>query len=211
VVPASADPITIAGGTAGTIPAGGSNSYVSAGFFPGPSIGGYYGATINVSVPVQSTITFDFFGADTQLHNEFNFFGSELFDHPGGTIISPNLNTPLATFSTTIVGSGALPFRFDVNSDASSVANGANPNNFGGGATGPNFFVSCNPFGGAAGSGGTNCSTLYIFLDDVGGKSGYNGSLVRVSFPQIPEPASFGLMALVLTGLGMAARQRRRA
>ena len=190
------------------------NNFISPGFFSGPQIGGYFGSQVTVDVPAVSTIRFEFFGAEALFHNEFNFFGSELFDHPGGTVLAPNLGAPLASFQTLIIGFGLLPFSFDFNVDGVSglppafLANGSNLNIVTDPTGVPNFFASCDPFSGTAGAGGTTCSTLYLFLDDFGAlDADHDDFLVRISVAAAPEPATLSLLGLGL--LGFAGRRAR--
>jgi hypothetical protein len=208
--PAYAAPFTLSGGTAGTIPGtNGNNNFIGT-LFGGPQMGGYFGSQILFNALSGSTLMIDFFGAEAGFVNNFVYSGTTVFTHNGGLNIASNLNTPKATFSTTIGGSGTLPFLFRVNSGAGSVSNGTNPNDFGGRSLGPNFFASCNPLSQAAGAGGTNCNSLYLFLDDggAGPDDDHDDFLVRLSVAQVPEPATI-FTGLVGVGLFIARRKSR--
>lgn len=198
--PAYAGPINTVGGTAGTIPSGASNDFVP-GLFPGPMIGGYFGGQIEVDV-APSMLLIEYFGAEAGYHNEFYYDSTEIFDHASGTEISWNLSTPLAKYTTVVTGTGYLPFEFRVNNNTALVTNGANPD--GSQPTvGANFFASCDPFGTSAGSGGTSCSSIYLFLDDggAGPDDNHDDFLVRLSITAVPEPGTLGLLALGVIGL----------
>jgi hypothetical protein len=205
---AFAAPITLVGGTAGTIPTASPNDFIPT-LLPGPAIGGFFGADIELTAPVSTRIVIDFFGAEAGFVNSFEFFGSTLFTHPGGgTVIAPSLGAPLGSISGFITGTGVLPFRFLVDSAAGAVANAANPDDSAGAATGPNFFASCNPFGTVAGAGGIACSTVYLFLDDggAGPDDDHDDLLVRIS---VPEPATLALLGLGLFGFMRRHRHQR--
>jgi len=205
---AHASTITLSGGTAGTIPAGaGVNNFIPV-LFPGPTIGGYYGSQIDFSVTGPSILTFEFFGGEADFIDAFDYNGSQLFVHTSGTLISPNLSSPLATFTTTINGSGLLNFVFDANSNTSHDADGSNPDNSGHNLLGPNFFASCNPF--TALPGGQSCNSVYLFLDDSGGgpDDDYDDMLVRATVTTLPEPATLLLLGLGLFVGSLAVRRR---
>jgi hypothetical protein len=208
---AYAAPITLSGGQAGTIPGTHANNNFIGTLFGGPQIGGYFGSQILFSAVPGSKLTFDFFGAEAGYVNNFLYSGSNVFTHNGGLNIASSLSTPKATYSTTIGGSGVLPFKFKVNSGAGSVTNGSNPNDFAGLSLGPNFFATCNPFSQSAGAGGTNCSSVYLFLDDggAGPDDNHDDFLVRVSVSQVPEPATI-FTGLFGVGLFVARRSRSR-
>jgi hypothetical protein len=202
-----AAPINLVGGTAGTIPGGAINDFIMPGFFPGPQMGGYYGSQIEIDVPGESTLVIDYFGAEAGFVNAFSFMLAVLFSHPGGMVVAPSLASPLDTFSTTVSGTAILPFSFSANSGAATVSNGSNPDDSVGLVMGPNFFASCDPFGTTAGSGGTSCSSVYLFLDDGGAESddNHDDMLVRLTVTavtDIPEPGTWLLLGAGLMGLG---------
>jgi hypothetical protein len=87
-------------------------------------VSGYYGATINYSIPgTNGSVTIDFFGGEAGFSDQFlydsgaGYVMPPGFDHPGvpTVALAPNLASPLATFTAPLSGSGVLPFEFRVN------------------------------------------------------------------------------------------------
>ncbi len=204
----SASTFTIGGGAIGAIPGGATNEVLTNVFGIG-SVVGFFGAT--VSLDSASDVYVDFIGYEAAFDNSFTMNApvaqtvtystgvpNTAYAGPGGT-------PPLASYTFTSVGSGALDFSF-ASAQAGSVANGSNPLNLAGGPV--NFFAA---FGGST-------DTVYLFFDDTGDgdDDNHDDFVVRLSTNKnpgtpnhVPLPAAGFLLIGALGGLGLAKRRKK--
>ena len=111
-------------GTPGAIPGGAANELLK------PIYGtqirdGYYGST--VSLTQSASLVFTFLGFEAGYDNDFNLLGfGELFrteDFTPSNMVS-GISIRKGPFH---FPGGVIPFSFDINNDAGTVANGSNP------------------------------------------------------------------------------------
>ena len=214
---ATAAPFTLAGGTEGVVSGGAGGNDFAGTMFPGLQIGGFFGSQILFNMPAGTAVRVDFLGAEAGFEDGFGFSNAQ-FIHTGGVEMAATMAAPLSSVMVSAAGPGLLPFVFQINQNAAHILNGSNPNGSSAGFKGPNFFATCNPFISVAGAGGTDCNSVFLFLDDGGGGADgdHDDLVVRLTAvggiapsPELntvenPEPAT-----LTLLGLGFLLSVRR--
>jgi hypothetical protein len=172
---------------------------------------GWFGG--NLASTGNYTVTFTYLGKEAGFSNDFVF--------TVGNVVVFNTNTATAGsfYTTTLLGTGTVPFEFKTNSGADTVVDGSN-RVFG--ASHPNFFVSFGTFGPGNVFTGSNATTGLqgvIALDDAGAgpDKDYDDLVLKfvvsergdANVPAAPEPATWAMMMLGFAGVGFMAYRRK--
>jgi hypothetical protein len=190
---AAAASVEIVPGTAGDTPEPGQVNDLLQPLFGVDSISGYFESSISGTGPYRYT----FLGKEATFVDTFWVNGELLFNN-----------------QTTVAGTSVVRdfLNFEFRTPAGDVANGdANTNTSGS----VNFFASCGPSG--ATPPPTDCSIVYLFLDDTGGSNSegpdddnHDDMVISIEMVStVPLPAGFILLGTALGGLGVARRFRK--
>ena len=188
--------------TMGTIPDGAVNEGLEEIYGAGTiSRTGYYGANLQANFDTELLI--EYLGSEAGFDNSFYFAGVELFSTGGNTNTFDNTGIASTTVNVT---AGLLDFLF--RSPLGDAVNGSNPDDAGGAASLPNFFVSFQV------ATATSGNSLILWFDDdgAGDDDNHDDMVIRITalngeISLVPLPAAGFLL---LGGLGGLAALKRR-
>lgn len=186
---ANAATLQIVNGSAATIPNGVISNELLGPLGLANPLSGFESSSI--ALDGESLILVEYFGKEARYTNSFVLDGNTITT--GANAASA---VPLQSFVTGLL-SGVLDFAFNVNSGAGSVANGSPNINIG---SGPNFFASV--VGNATGTSG---DSLWLFLDDGGGRNDddFDDMVMRLSVTAVPAPPAIWLLGTAVAGLAV--------